>query len=100
MAPSQCLGHKKSRYEACNIVEEETVLEDFANCAMSRPGARVGKAHVECGAELGQKEQRASCCARKNFNRLVEGVTFRGLGESLIARFFPQLKRIKDFGCR
>lgn len=82
MAPSQCLGHNTSRYEACNVARignSRRDLADLADWAFRHgfgPRAPLGKAAAESLLELGEKKHTLSCCARRNLNKLAEGLTF------------------------
>lgn len=88
MAPSQCLGHKTSRYDACNVARRGTSLEERAVCVCRRGFCRrgpFGKAGVVLELELSEKKQTNSCCDRRNFNRPAEGLTLFRLKADLIS---------------
>lgn len=88
MAPSQCLGHKPSRYDACNVARIGGSLDTFPDDLFRAhfcSRASLRKTGVELGLELGEKKHTLSRCARRNFNKFAEGVTFLRLEAGLIS---------------
>ena len=96
MAASQCLGQKRSRYDARKVARIGASLEDSAHGEFRHglePRCFAGKMGFESALELGQKKQTVSCCARRNFNKFAEGVRLRKLAADLMSFWV-----IKDLG--